>query len=75
MRLKRCSRYGKSFEVCNNFGVPRYSRNVLKTSLRVTVLLWSWETILSDWRSNCWREEIVQQSTDSEKFTTLRNRL
>jgi len=26
---------------CNNFGVLRYSRNVLKTSLRVTVLLWS----------------------------------
>jgi len=32
-----------SFEVCNNFGVPRYSRNVLKTSLRVTELLWTWE--------------------------------
>ena len=38
---------------CNNFGVLRYSRNVLKTSLRVTVLLWSSETRLSDSRSNC----------------------
>ena len=39
-----------SFEVCNNFGVPRYSRNELKTSLRVTELLWSWE-IQFDWHT------------------------
>jgi len=43
MRQKCWRSYGDNLEVCNNFGVPRYTRNVLKTLLRVTELLWSWE--------------------------------